>query len=89
VPAWLARTLVSIAAATFHIYLFHGFAPKILADLLDRPLPPGLSPVLAIVGGVGLGILVYRVQRALGRVAAAHLPHLRIMSRGQRQMSGA
>ncbi len=89
VPAWLARTLVSIAAATFHIYLFHGFVPELVAGLLDRPLPPGLAPVLAIVGGIGLGILVYRAQRALGRMAAAHLPHLRVMSRGQRQMSGA
>ena len=44
-PAWLARACVAIAAATYHIYLFGGFAADGLDGLLGWSLPTALSSI--------------------------------------------
>ena len=86
-PAPMARACVAIAAATYHIYLFGGFAPKMLDGLLGRPLPEALHATMAVVSGVALGLALFWAQRAIARAVAAHLPPLWASWRSQRQMS--
>ena len=86
-PAPLARACVAIAAATYHIYLFGGFAPKLVDGLLGRPLSEPWHATMAVVSGVGLGLALFWAQRSIARAAATHLPPLRASWRSQRQMS--
>jgi hypothetical protein len=88
-PGWLAHACVSIAAATYHIYLFGGFAPKLLDGVIGWSLPDAVHSIMAVVSGVGLGLALFWAQRAAGRAVAAWLPRLRASRLGQRQMSGA
>ena len=86
-PTPLTRACVAIAAATYHIYLFGGFAPDLLDGLIGRPLPEALHSVIAVVSGVALGLSLFWAQRACGRVVAARLPQAWQSWRGARQRS--
>ena len=86
-PAVLARACLAVAAATYHIYLFGGFAPDLLDGLIGRPLPEALHSVIAVVSGVALGLSLFWAQRACGRAVAARLPQAWQSWRGARQMS--
>ena len=86
-PTLLARACVSIAAATYHIYLFGGFAPRILDGLFGWTLPPGLQSGVAVASGVGLGLALFWAQRAGGRSIAVYLSQARLGRRDLRLMS--
>nr|WP_034854346.1 AMP-binding protein [Sinorhizobium sojae] len=64
-PQWGARLILPVAAAGFHIYILHRFVP----ELLLAPAQPLLSPIanslLAIVGGILLGLAAWAAQRRL------------------------
>ena len=65
-PATLAAALVSIAAASYHIYLLHRILP---AALFDRANPATFTaPLLvavSVVSGLLSGILAYQLQRRI------------------------
>ncbi|MFO1049963.1 MAG: AMP-binding protein [Geminicoccaceae bacterium] len=86
-PAVLARACLAVAAATYHIYLFGGFAPDLLDGLIGLPRSRTLHAVLAVASGVALGLALFWVQRACGRLLAARLPRVWQGWRGHRQMS--
>jgi surface polysaccharide O-acyltransferase-like enzyme len=65
-PATLAAALVSIAAASCHIYLLHRILPEALFDRANpatftAPLPVAVS----VVSGLLSGILAYQLQRRI------------------------
>jgi hypothetical protein len=65
-PAAVARLVLPVAAASYHIYLSHRFAPQLLEPL--RPdLPAVAFAVLSIGGGVAVGMLVHAIQRSVIR----------------------
>ncbi|WP_431320678.1 AMP-binding protein [Rhizobium sp. YTU87027] len=83
-PAPLAAVLVSIATASYHIYLLHRILPEALFDTgnpetFTAPLPVATS----VASGLVTGILTYRLQRRM--MLGHHLwrglrrlgPHLR------------
>ena len=86
-PTPLTRACVAIAAATYHIYLFGGFAPKMLGEPLGLPQSEALHTTMAVVSGIALGLALFWAQRAIARAVAAHLPPLWASWRSQRQMS--
>jgi len=65
-PATLAAALVSIAAASCHIYLLHRILPEALFDRANpatftAPLPVEVS----VASGLLSGILAYQLQRRI------------------------
>jgi hypothetical protein len=54
--------VLPVAAASYHLYLFHRSVPEVLAAPLKARLDWGSVTGLAIVAGVTLGILVYTAQ---------------------------
>ncbi len=65
-PALLATVLVSIAAASYHIYLLHRIVPEALFDTSNpatftAPLPVAIS----IGSGLLIGIIAYQLQRRI------------------------
>lgn len=64
-PAPVARAVLSLAAAGFHIYLFHRILPELF---LPQPVPGQVDPVaatIAIVSGVAVGLAAYHLQLKL------------------------
>ena len=74
VPGWLAVALLPVAAASYHIYLLHRFAPELLLAPLESRLPAWVFTLLAIGGGVALGLVAHRVSRRLRRWLASPSP---------------
>lgn len=64
-PRAVARVVLDIARASFLIYLLHRFAPEVLLLPLAGILPGPAFDLLAICGGVALGLLASVVQRRL------------------------
>ena len=64
IPVWLARIVVPVAAASFHIYLFHYFANELLKSEFAG-LPSPLAVALLVLSGVGFGLAAYLAQKAL------------------------
>jgi acyl-CoA synthetase (AMP-forming)/AMP-acid ligase II len=64
VPGSSARLVLPIAAASYHIYLFH----RVLPDLLLPPPDPSaldwVAALVAVVGGVAVGIAAFALQGA-------------------------
>ena len=61
-PAPVLRAVLPVAAASFHIYLFHRILPEIV---LPQPDPATLDPLvaaIAVAGGVATGFAVHRLQ---------------------------
>ena len=86
-PAVMARACLAVAAATYHIYLFGGFAPDLLDGLIGRPLPDTLHAAMAIASGVVLGLVLFRLQRGSLRIVATHLSPAWAGWRRPREMS--
>ena len=65
VPNWLAGLALPIAAAGYHIYLFHRLLPELL---LPQPNELVFNPVLsavAVVIGIVSGLVAFQAQRAV------------------------
>ena len=68
VPRRLFALLMPVAAASYHIYLFHRLVPDVLmVPLHGTGIAPMLFHVTAIAGGLAAGIAAWSVQRALVR----------------------
>lgn len=68
VPRWLFALLMPVAAASYHIYLFHRLVPDVLmTPLHGTNIAPMLFHVTAIVGGLAIGILAWSLQRIIVR----------------------
>lgn len=64
VPRRLVPAILIVAAAGYHIYLLHRFVPDLLLAPAPETVPHGVVAALAIGGGVLLGIVAHRMQRA-------------------------
>jgi acyl-CoA synthetase (AMP-forming)/AMP-acid ligase II len=72
VPRWLFSLLMPMAAASYHVYLFHRLVPDVLmAPLHGTGISPTLFHVTAILGGLAAGIAAWALQRALIRRLSA------------------
>lgn len=72
VPRRLFLLMMPLAAASYHIYLFHRLVPDVLmVPLHGTGIAPMLFHVTAIVGGLALGFAAWFVQRALIRRLSA------------------
>ncbi|MCQ4630241.1 AMP-binding protein [Shinella sp. CPCC 100929] len=71
-PRWLFLQLMPVAAASYHIYLFHRLVPDVMmVPLHGTGIAPALFHITAIAGGLALGMAVWFVQRtAIRRLAA-------------------
>jgi len=61
-PAWLARLVLPIAAASYHIYLFHRILPEIFLPQPDVAVSQPVAATIAVVSGVATGLAVYALQ---------------------------
>ncbi|MBH0237718.1 AMP-binding protein [Methylobrevis albus] len=64
-PRRLAAPVLALAAAGYHVYLVHRFVPELLLAPLEPQLPHGVFTLLAVTGGVGLGLLAWRAEARL------------------------
>jgi acyl-CoA synthetase (AMP-forming)/AMP-acid ligase II/surface polysaccharide O-acyltransferase-like enzyme len=67
-PRVVVQGLMHIARAAFMIYLLHRLVPEVIMPLSGLSLPQPGTDIVAIVGGIGLGLLAAYAQRQLGRV---------------------
>ncbi|MBX5050076.1 AMP-binding protein [Rhizobium lentis] len=56
-PVWLGRFVTLIAVSAFPIYLLHRFVPELLMTPAAGALPVSVFHLLAIAGGLALGII--------------------------------
>lgn len=74
-PMAVQRAAVPLAQGAFYIYLSHRWVPEVIMPALGVDLPPVASHLVAIAGGLALGLLLARVLalggRALARAALA------------------
>jgi hypothetical protein len=71
-PRTVQRPILGIAQASFLIYLLHRFAPELLMPLLGLAAPGWATDAVAVLGGVGLGLLAARAQRWATRLVVTH-----------------
>lgn len=72
-PRQLAAALLPVAAAGYHIYLFHRILPELLLPKPDPALSQPLATVAAVIVGIASGLAAYRLQK----LAVAALLRLR------------
>ncbi len=65
VPTWLARLILPVSAASYHIYLFHRILPELLFPPPDPYLFQPWTSALAIGLGLLSGLVAYAVQARL------------------------
>lgn len=58
-----------LAQAAFPIYLLHRLVPEVLLPMAGLNLSPAATDILAILGGVALGLLAAQLQRQFGRIS--------------------
>jgi acyl-CoA synthetase (AMP-forming)/AMP-acid ligase II len=63
VPRAVKALVLPVSAASFHIYLLHRFMPELLLLPLSGKIPLPVFSVLAIVGGVALGVIAWWSQK--------------------------
>src|SRR3546814_5734416 len=73
-PKAIVNLVLPIAAASYHIYLFHRFAPELVLRPLETTLPPPAFTAAALAGGVAVGLLAYAIQKAVVRRLAMATP---------------
>lgn len=73
-PRMAAAATLTVAAAGYHIYLTHRFLPELLLPGLARVVPPGVFALVAILGGIALGLAVHRLHQLARQVRATGLP---------------
>lgn len=72
VPQPAVGLILPIAAASYHIYLFHRFAPELILLPLQSELPEPVFTLAAIVSGVAVGLLAHGIQKiAVHRIVGA------------------
>lgn len=69
VPGKLAALALPVAAAGYHIYLFHRLVPELLLPRFNLPWPA--MAALSVVTGVLTGIALFHAQKALTAWLAA------------------
>jgi acyl-CoA synthetase (AMP-forming)/AMP-acid ligase II len=67
VPDRAARLALPIAAASYHIYLFHRILPEIFLPQPDVAVSQPVAAAVAVISGVAVGLAVHAVQ---GRAVA-------------------
>jgi surface polysaccharide O-acyltransferase-like enzyme len=67
-PRIVVQGAMHIARAAFMIYLLHRLVPEVIMPLSGMSLPQPGTDIVAIVGGICLGLLATYAQRQLGRV---------------------
>jgi acyl-CoA synthetase (AMP-forming)/AMP-acid ligase II/surface polysaccharide O-acyltransferase-like enzyme len=67
-PREIVRPTMHIARAAFMIYLLHRLVPEVIMPLSGMNLPQPAANIVAIVGGIVLGLLAEHAQRHLARV---------------------
>ncbi|WP_245442391.1 AMP-binding protein [Rhizobium chutanense] len=74
-PVWLGRLVTPIAVSAFPIYLLHRFVPELLMTPAAGALPAPAFHLLAMTGGLAIGILANRIvaeiRNLLGAMAIA------------------
>lgn len=79
-PAGIGRVVAQVAVAAFPIYLFHRFVPEILMAPAAGKLPVPIFQLLAIVGGIALGIVSGKalagIRNLRGRLTLGRQPEL-------------
>ncbi|MCG5478057.1 MAG: AMP-binding protein [Ensifer alkalisoli] len=64
-PQWGTQLILPVSAAGFHIYILHRFVPELLLLPAQPLLPPAAYSLLAIAGGILLGLAAWAAQRQL------------------------
>lgn len=64
-PRFAVRATLHVAQAAFMIYLLHRLVPEVLLPLFDITLPSPWHDLVAIAGGIALGLVAARAQRQL------------------------
>ncbi|MET0597935.1 MAG: AMP-binding protein [Mesorhizobium sp.] len=66
-PNGLAGAALAIAAAGYHIYLFHRFVPETILAPIAPTVPGPAFALLAILGGLLCGLVAFRFQQIVVR----------------------
>lgn len=61
-PAWMARLVLPVAAASYHMYLFHRILPEIFLPQPDVAVSQPLAATVAVVSGIAVGLGVHALQ---------------------------
>jgi acyl-CoA synthetase (AMP-forming)/AMP-acid ligase II len=71
-PRTAVGLVLPVSAASYHIYLFHRFAPELILQPLEATLPQPVFTVVAVISGVALGLLAHEIQKiVVWRLSAA------------------
>ncbi|MFS8148239.1 AMP-binding protein [Rhizobium sp. BR 249] len=70
-PVWLGRVVTLIAVSAFPIYLLHRFVPELLMTPAAGALPVPVFHLLAIAGGLAIGMLANKAVAELRNVFSA------------------
>ncbi|HRO15654.1 MAG TPA: AMP-binding protein, partial [Paracoccus sp. (in: a-proteobacteria)] len=73
-PAFLQPIVLGIAQASFLVYLLHRFVPELLMPALNLDLPGWACNTVAVLGGIGLGLLAGRAQQGVIRLGRTCTP---------------
>ncbi len=72
VPRALKALVLPVSAASFHIYLLHRFMPELLLLPISGKIPAPAFSILAIVGGVALGVIAWWAQKQVLSYLSKH-----------------
>ncbi|WP_028744927.1 AMP-binding protein [Rhizobium mesoamericanum] len=70
-PVWLGRVVTVIAVSAFPIYLLHRFAPELLMTPIAGAFSVPIFHLLAITGGLAIGIFANRTVAEIRNVLSA------------------
>jgi hypothetical protein len=74
VPRLLAGLLLPVAAASYHIYLFHRMLPDLLLPQPDPLISAPVAATLAVASGIVTGLSVFALQKWLTGTLASRRP---------------
>lgn len=72
-PRLAAAAVLTVAAAGYHIYLTHRFLPELILPGLERLVAPGTFALVAVIGGIALGLAAHRLHHLARRTRASGL----------------
>lgn len=73
-PRLSAAAVLTVAAGGYHIYLTHRFLPELILPGLAHIVPPGIFALVAVVGGIALGLAAHRLHQLARQARASGLP---------------